>query len=292
MLHSIASHPVLGIQVTPERCDLARSPERQRLAHLPSGINLPYLERGSRHAPPVLLLHGISDSCRSFEPMMPCFPEPLRAIAPTLRGHSGATQPGSYRLDEFAADIAAFMNELALENALVVGHSMGASVALRFALDFPDKVVGLVLMGGFAALRRNSDLVAFGESSVLSLTDPVSPAFAEEFQRSTLARPIPQEMLHVFVRESLTVPAGVWRGAWSALAEADFTPDLARITAPTLLIRGERDNIAPADEQEAILASLLGSRLVTLADAGHAPHWENPAQIAALVGEFAREVIG
>jgi pimeloyl-ACP methyl ester carboxylesterase len=183
-------------------------------------------------------------------------------------------------------DIAALLDVLAIRRATIVGHSMGASVAQRLALDHPDRVQGLVLIGAFAALGRNLELAAFGKGSMLTLTDPIDPAFAEEFQRSTLARPIPDAVLAEFVAESLAVPAAVWSAAWAALAETDFTPELAKITAPTLLIRGEEDTMARAAEQDIMQAAIPDCRLTVLKGGGHAPHWEDPAEVASLITRF------
>jgi hypothetical protein len=72
-------------------------------------------------------------------------------------------------------------------------------------------VLGLVLVGAFAALARNPDCVAFGEASIAPLSDPIDPAFVRAFQESTLARSVPKAFLDRVVSESLKVPARVWK---------------------------------------------------------------------------------
>jgi non-heme chloroperoxidase len=258
-----------------------------RFARLPSGLTLPYLEQGRPTGCPVLFLHGITDSCRSFGPVLAHLPGSVHAIAPSQRGHGNASLPETYRLVDFATDLAAFMDELGLERAIVVGHSMGASVAQRFALDHPERVGGLILAGAFAALRRNPDLVAFGETEVMQLKDPVDPTFVRAFQESTLARPIPEPMLNLFVAESLKVPACVWRAAWAGLMDADLTPELSRISAPTLLVWGNKDTMALWSEQHSIVRAVPDARCETFLGAGHALHWEEPARFATLVADFA-----
>ena len=259
----------------------------ERSARLPGGLVLPYLEHGRRDGVPVLLLHGITDSCRAFEPALPHLPESLHAFALSQRGHGDAGAAQSYRLEDFAADLASFMDGLALDEAVIVGHSMGAAVAQRFAIDHPERVLGLVLVGGSPAFGRNPDLVAFGETVVMSLTDPVDPTVARGFQESTLARTIAEPMLDLFVSESLKVPARVWQGAWAGLMAGDMTAELPYVAAPTLMIWGDRDTIATKADQDTLVDSIPGSRIVTFAGAGHALHWEEPARFAALVAEFA-----
>ena len=104
----------------------------------------------------MLLLHGYTDSWRSFELILPHLPSSVRAIAPSQRGHGDADRPASgYGAADLAADAVALMDALGLDRAVVAGHSMGSLVAQRVALDHPGRVRGLVLLGAFATLRGN-----------------------------------------------------------------------------------------------------------------------------------------
>src|SRR5215212_6635159 len=141
-----------------------------RSARLPRGPILPYLEAGSRAGVPVVFLHGITDSCRAFEPLMAHLPGSVHAFAPSQRGHGGESWAESHQLEDFAADLGSFMDVLGLPRAVIVGHSMGSAVAPRFAIDHPERVLALVLLGGSASFGRNPDLVAFGETVVRHLT--------------------------------------------------------------------------------------------------------------------------
>ena len=117
-------------------------------AELSNGVRLPYAEQGDRDGVPVVLLHGLSDSWRAFEPVLPHLPRSVHAYAVTQRGHGDATRPGSYRLDDLVDDVARFMDAVGLASAVVAGHSMGSIVATRFAILHPDRTRGLVVMGG------------------------------------------------------------------------------------------------------------------------------------------------
>src|SRR5215204_1583977 len=67
----------------------------RKTARLPSGLVLPYLDQSDRGSPALLFLHGLTDSCRSFETLMAHLPATLRAVAPSMRGHAGASIPES-----------------------------------------------------------------------------------------------------------------------------------------------------------------------------------------------------
>lgn len=254
---------------------------------LRNGVRLDHAEAGEGFAPPVLLLHGFSDSWRSFEPVLPLLPHGLRALVPSFRGHGGSDRPAAgYGPGHLAADIAAFMDALGLPKAVVVGHSMGGSVALRLAIEHPGRVAGLVLVGARASWRGHPDLLPLARQ-IDALRDPVDPAFVRDFQESTIAGPVPPGLLDTVVAESLRLPARVWRAAMrEGVLGADDEGRLGRVAAPTLLLCGDRDGLA-ADAQALLAAGIRGARRVTYAGVGHALHWEQPQRFAKDLAAFA-----
>jgi pimeloyl-ACP methyl ester carboxylesterase len=130
-------------------------------------------------------------------------------------------------------------------------------------------------------------VVEFWENEISRLTDPIDPQIARDFQQSTLAQPIPASFLETIVRESLKVPAHVWRAAFQGFLEDDFAAELNEIGSPTLIVWGAKDAFCPRADQEMLLAAIAGSRLVVYEHAGHALHWEEPERFAADVASFA-----
>jgi len=254
---------------------------------LSSEIELPYAERGDPAGVPVVFLHGVTDSWRSFEDVLPRLPESIHAFALTQRGHGDADKPPTgYRTRDFAGDVAAFLDAVELEQAVLVMHSMGTTNALRFAIDHPERTLGLVLAGAFATYRGNPGFVEFCENAIAPLADPVDPGFARDFQQSTLAQPIPGAFLETAVRESLKVPAYVWRAAFQGFLEDDFVSALGRVNAPTLILWGALDSFCPRADQDVLLAQIPGECLAVYEHAGHALHWEEPERFAADVLTF------
>src|SRR5689334_24781195 len=97
-----------------------------RRVSLPTGVTLEYVEQGSPSGLPVLFAQGLSDSLRSYEPVLPHLLPSIRAIAVSQRGHGDSTRPETgYRVRDFAADLAAFLDAIGVERAVAVGHSMG-----------------------------------------------------------------------------------------------------------------------------------------------------------------------
>jgi pimeloyl-ACP methyl ester carboxylesterase len=114
---------------------------KHMLAHirLPGRAQLEYVVQGSRCDTPVIALHGVTDSWRSFEPVLTHLPPGLHTIALSQRGHGNSDKPADgYSPTDFAADVAAFMDAMQIGRAVLVGNSMGSINAMRFALDRHD----------------------------------------------------------------------------------------------------------------------------------------------------------
>jgi non-heme chloroperoxidase len=254
---------------------------------LSTGVTLQYVEQGNPDGVPVVFLHGYTDSWRSFQLALPYLPESLHVFALSQRGHGDASRPPvGYRFPDFAADLMAFMHAVGIESAVIAGHSMGASVAQRFAIDYPARVRGLVLMSAFAGYGGNPIVEEFWETGVSTLRDPIDPDFVREFQESTLANPIPANYFETIVEESLKVPTDVWREAFQGFVEDEFPDELGKINAPTLLLWGDQDAFAPFDDQKVMTKAIPDARLVVYRNTGHALHWEEPMRFAADLEAF------
>jgi len=257
---------------------------------LPGGPRLQYVERGDRSGVPMVLLHGYTDSWRSFELVLPQLPPDVRAFAVTLRGHGDAARPADgYRPRDFAADIARFMELLGIGAAVIAGHSMGSTIAQRFALDHPERTLGLALLGSLGPWHRNPSVVELWDA-VAALEEPVDPVFVREFQASTVTRPVPPGVLDTAVQESLKVPARVWRAICEGFLQDDFAGELGGIGAPALIVWGDVDPLCPRAAQDDLLRAIARSQLVVYEGAGHAMHWEEPARVAADLARFARSL--
>jgi non-heme chloroperoxidase len=258
---------------------------------LPNGVAIPYAEQGDTSGYPVVLLHAIADSWRSFERVLSDLPESIHAFALTQRGHGDASRPArGYHSRDFAADLAAFMDALHLEAAVVVGGSSGGFVARRFAIDHPERTLGLVLLGSPAILRDKPGVLEMWDSTISELKDPISPDLVREFAEGTLTRPVPQAFLETIVQENLKAPARVWRATFEGLLEDDSLEELDKIKAPTLIVWGDRDAILPRSDQETLATAITGSRLLVYPGAGHAFYWEDPGRVASDLAAFIAEL--
>lgn len=259
---------------------------------LPHGPRLACVEQGPPPGPgvtTVLMLHGITDSWRSFEPVLPHLPADWHVVALSQRGHGGTqTTPGHYATRDFSADAAAVINACGLAPAVVVGHSMGAAHAMRLAIDRPELVRGLVAAGAFARFSDKAGLVDFVRTTIAALGDEVPRELADSFQRDTIAGATAPGLLETMVDECLLTPAAVWREAFERLLDDDFSAELGRIAAPMLLPWGSADAFVPESDQAHIEHTVRAGggrvRRSIYPGAGHALHWEQPER-------FARELV-
>jgi non-heme chloroperoxidase len=256
---------------------------------LSTGVTLPYVEQGDPSGIPMVLLHGYSDSSRSYDLMLPYLPPSIHAYAVTQRGHGDADKPaGGYAPEDYAGDVAAFLDAVGVEAAVIVGHSGGSYAAQRFAVDHPDRALGVVLIGSFHSFDGNPTVDEFREA-VAQLTDPVDREFAREFQESCVARPVPAAFLEAIIDGSARMPARVWKAWLEDTLAADVPTRSGTISSRTLILWGDRDAFCRRSDQDALLAAIPRSRLSTYEGTGHCPHWEQPTRAAAEIAAFARE---
>jgi non-heme chloroperoxidase len=256
--------------------------------HLSTDVTLHYAERGDRTGEAIIFLHAYVDSWFTFSRMLPLLSTEYHAFAPDQRGHGDSDKPRCcYTVNDYAADVDAFMEELEIDDATLVGSSSAGMIAQRVALDYPHRVSRLVLIGAPTTLMNNEGVKRLGEEMLAALEDPVSPEFVREFQASTIHHPISEEFLAGLVSESLKVPAHVWHDYWKGvLLTVDDTARLGEIDAPTLILSGERDALLPREEQERNSAAIRDARLKGYPDTGHAVAWERPEWIVRDLEEF------
>lgn len=258
---------------------------------LSNGLKIEYAEAGDSLGVPVILLHGYGDSFRSFDLVVSRLPKSFHVYALSQRGHGDSGRPASgYNPRDFAADVAAFMEAVKLKQAVIVGHSMGSYVAQRLALDYPDRVRGLVLIGSFVTVRGHQGVKELWDSTISRFGDSVDAEFIRQFQQSTFQKPIPPEFFDTVIRESSKIPGRVWKTTMAELMKTDFSDQLGRIKAPTLIVWGDKDSFFLRAEQDRLANAIAGSKLLVYDGIGHCPNWEDPERVAADLTTFIEKL--
>lgn len=232
-------------------------------------------------------MHGLGDSWWAFEPLLRRLPAALRGYAPTQRGHGDADRPSEgYTPEDYAADLVAFLDAVAIDRAVLVAASSGGVPARMVAGSHPDRISGLVLIGVPGTLEDKPAVTGMREA-VEGLSDPVPREFVEEFVSGAVARPVARGLVETMIEENLKVPAYVWRETLRGLLDTDLRATLAGILVPTVVIWGDQDDLLPRGDQQTILDAIHGSRLIAYEGVGHDVHWEQPDRVVADLAAFA-----
>lgn len=257
---------------------------------LSTGVTLRYVEQGRKNGPVVVFLHGYTDSHHTWDLNLPRLPRSFHAYALDQRGHGDSSRPGCcYSQSDFAADVVAFLDAVGVERATLVGHSMGSFIAQQVALEYPERVDALVLVGSAPTVAGNP--VALGlQEAVDTLTDPVDPAFIREFQSGTFYRPVPDSYLDTLVSESGKVPARVWQAALSGLIAEDHSARLGEISVPTLVVSGDQDGFFSVADGQALAAAIPGATFVLYTGTGHGIHAEQPQRFGHELQRFLKSL--
>ncbi len=252
------------------------------------GIRLGYDVRGQ--GIPVLWIHGFPLGRWLWDPQVGALADVARSIAMDLRGFGGSSAPqGPYTMETYADDLRRLLDALGIEQAVLVGLSMGGYVAFAFYAAYPDRVRALIL----ADTRHQADTPE-GRASRYALIERIrlegTPAAVEAFLPrlfgATTQRERP-ELMETLRRKMQANPAAGLIGALQAMAERpDRTALLPAIRVPTLVIVGEEDAVTPPEVARQMAEGIPHARLVVIPHAGHLSNVEAPEAFNEAVRDF------
>lgn len=245
------------------------------------GLEIAYVEILGAE-PALVLVHGFTDTSRSFSLLAPHLAG-RRLIMPDLRGHGASPAGKGFAIADFADDIAGLIRHLQLDRPIVVGHSLGAMVAIALAARHSELIGGLVVMAGTLKPDFTSDhpLVV----GVQALRDPISPADPFYDWWHVCRAGVPQPFLAGLAKDASAMPAPRWRAILEEIRRADLTSAAQAVRTPTLIVAGACDPLFGEAHQQALSHCLAGARLVRAEACGHNPHWEDPAFVARAIIE-------
>jgi pimeloyl-ACP methyl ester carboxylesterase len=238
----------------------------------------------------VVMLHGVGGGKEAFRPQIqPLAEAGYRAIAWDMPGYGESPAIAPCDMAGLAAALVALLDRLDIERAALLGHSMGAMVALEAVARTPARVAALVLSAGSPAFGKPD-----GAWQQAFLRDRLGPLDAGGTMAEVAHRLVPSMVGECFAPEGAAlaasimsrVPPATYRAALHALMGFDRRDALAGIGVPTLAIAGELDPAAPAAVMEKMAARIPGARYVLLPRAGHLANLEQPAAFNAAVLEF------
>ena len=205
--------------------------------------------------PPLILLHGLSGSARWWARNVPAFVTSFRTYTVDLPGFGQSRGVPWSRLDETADRLAEWIATEGLTPANVVGHSLGGAVAARLAAHYPGSVHRLVLVDA-----------AIQPSRMRRISSPIKAMRSIRRGSPGFTPMLVSDLLRSHPRSFILATVDALQTGWE--------PHLTLITAPTLVVWGERDAITPLTLGHAIAETVRDASLIVLPDAGHNPMWE------------------
>jgi len=264
------------------------------------GVRVHYQEAGDEHAPAMILIHGFASSTLVWSKVFLKLAEAgYRVIAVDMLGYGYSAKPrnGEYTIAGQAKLLARLLDRLGIPRAIFVGSSYGGAVAATCALDYPDRVEKLILVGPVNNNRPlEFTLMRLFGSPVFG--DVVSPLLigSRRLLRRRMKRVYDQ---HSWVLDEKRVDArhlplraaGTQRAIIRTVRGWDaerISRDAHLITQPTLLLWGENDLDIPLADGERLHAEIAGSRLIVFLNCGHIPHEEYPEAFTNVVSDFCK----
>lgn len=244
--------------------------------------------------PPLVLLNGGFMSIAAWEPFAVSLASSHRVIRCDFRGQFLTPGPYPLSLDEHARDVLALLDALGVRSAHVAGASFGAEVAMLVAARAPDRVDRLTVI---TATERTTERMRRDAGEVRALAEEAAAGRREAAERmfrrvlgdtwsaAWLAQQ-PPDFVEARIQQLVLLPEVYFAGAAALLRlleTLDLTPDLGGISAPTLVIGGEEDQVFPPEHSHAIAEAIPNARLEMIAGTGHGLLMERAARVVELL---------
>jgi len=252
--------------------------EIRRHAVTIDGVSLSVLEAGTGN--PIIFVHGVVTTSNIFSKYLSAYSPDFRGIAVDLRGYGDSQKPdGGFTIKQFSKDLIALADKLEIEKPIWVGVSMGGMILQQLALDYPERVRALVLVSTTdGAMVLDKDLPTIGNPR--DFREVSKNIIVESFPPGT-----PATLYQPMLDRIPTWNGTVLREALTSMAQANVHGQIDKITAPTLVVVGAKDDVATPAIARGIQAQITGAQLVEF-NTGHFMMAEDPEGFRTVLGEF------
>lgn len=223
--------------------------------------------RRSQTRSATLIIHGAGSSRLSF-PKQLRQSQRINPVLVDLSGHGKSPGKGHDSINEHACDIAALLDAMALDSALIVGHSMGGAIAQMLALEYADRLAGLVLVSTGARLPVNPSLI----DGVLEDRHAV----ISNLNRWMWSKNAPEALRKQSADIMLNTDPLVIRNDFLACDSFDVSGRLAEVTLPTLIVAGTHDKMTPLALSEDLAQRITRAELTIVSEGSHMMILEKP----------------
>jgi len=251
-------------------------------------VTLSYKSQGSASGSTLVILHGLLGSSSNWRSIARRLSAQHRVFALDLPNHGDSPHVPRMSYPAMAADVRAFLDTHAIDAATIIGHSMGGKVAMRLALDAPQRVHRLVVVDIAPTPSHHDHLPWLRAMADLDLSRVSRRADAEHM----LADAVPDPGMRGFLLQNLTsTPGGfAWRvnleaieASLPALLDFPVDPQAQPFRGESLFVRGARSDYVLPEDEPVILELFPGAQIVTVEGAGHWVHAEQPERFLTAI---------
>ncbi len=266
-----------------------------------NGIRIHYLEWGTARGFPIVCLHGSTGSAHHWDDVAGDLCRDYRVLCPDQRGHGDSDVPAQgYRVQDFCQDLTDLVDALGLQRFILVGHSLGSRVATWYGGSQPEKLCAIVLVD------PSFDMSETVQQDFINGVVSQPEAFDTAEQVIELLKLRPSHMFRSEESLRRLVQRGMrkredgrlrWKYDRGAVVETlrnsreDIWQYAARITVPTLILRGSASPVATTYSVDRMLSTIRNSRLCVIEKAHHGIQQDNPAGFIATVRPFLQQVL-
>ena len=256
-----------------------------------TGKGIAYLHAGSGR--PLIFIHGWSMAAPVWQRQIEYFSNSGYEVAAVdLRGHGKSLRDSPYTVSQFGFDLKGFIHDIGFVKPVLVGWSMGAMVALEFAMKHPGKTAGICLVGGMPRFTESDD---YPGGLPLKDVKGMKVKLKRDFERTmgefrgSISAGLTGHDKDIVMNVTLPDPAAS-KACLVELMEADLREGLGRVKLPTLLIHGGKDRVSPPSASEYMRERIKGSRLALIEGAGHVPFLSHEDEFNKALEGFLRRV--
>jgi pimeloyl-ACP methyl ester carboxylesterase len=236
-------------------------------------------EGGNLLRPPLVLIHGVGGDYLSWPSEIRRLPG-YRVITLDLPGHGKSGGAGRQCVQDYARDVAEFIEMVGFSRAVFVGHALGGAIALALALDYPDRVAGIGLISTGPSLPIPSAVI---ENAASQSTLPLA---IKRLREMWISSQTPADLTEIIIKRLTETRQTLLLNDLLASNQFNLADRLEDIRTPVLAICGMEDKLTPIRFSEALTWQIPGAALQTVEGAGHMVMLEQPQRLAKLISVF------
>jgi len=235
-------------------------------------------------AQPLVFIHGSGCDHTMWEYQYPVFADDHRVIGLNLPGHGESGGAGEKTVDNYVAWVKEILDACGCPRPVLIGHSLGAAITLRYALRFPQDISGIVPVGGGARMPVNPMIFRL-------LRDDPATAF-QLIAKFSLAKPNREMHMSDLMEGMMASGIPLMEGDLTACDIFDVTDQLPTVSVPALLVCGDDDKMTPPSLSRDLASLIPGASLSLIAGAGHFVMLERPEAFNRAVKSFVDSLAG